>query len=223
MKNHKSTLHFILFLVFSNSFVFAQSDPIFQTPTYTPQPTFTPTITPTPTSATDTVDQQEPSFLQIEILPEDQTKKSILPSLFELKSAPNNDNTVHVMDNPASTALWHFDDNYADSSSNGHNLTAHGSPSFVTGKFGNAIAFGSDNDGALASDSDDWHFGSGDFTIDFWFKKSTPGNCGTNSGIWLSQAVVDQNNYPSTWWNGGNSSFTFMTWEGASPHYSYRL
>jgi len=62
-------------------------------------------------------------------------------------------------------------------------------------KFGSAAGyFGGDVSYLTVPDSDDWDFGSGDFTVDFWIKPGT-----TNS-----------NTYPVGHWQGnGNANFQF--------------
>lgn len=65
--------------------------------------------------------------------------------------------------------LLHFDDNLNDVMGN-HSPSAIGSPSYVTGKsgFDKAISLSGSSQYVTVADSDDWNFGNGNFTIDFW-------------------------------------------------------
>lgn len=56
-----------------------------------------------------------------------------------------------------------------DSSGYGSDGTLSG-PSWVDGKFGNALSFDGINDYVTISDADSLDFGTGDFTVDFWMK-----------------------------------------------------
>ncbi|MDD5005589.1 MAG: SpvB/TcaC N-terminal domain-containing protein [Candidatus Omnitrophica bacterium] len=63
--------------------------------------------------------------------------------------------------------------NFTDSSLSNYNITANGSAQIDTAqsKFGGgSVLLGGNGDYLSTSDSDDWHFGTGDFTIDFWVR-----------------------------------------------------
>jgi len=62
-----------------------------------------------------------------------------------------------------------------DSSASDHMITAHGAATTESyKKFGNAsIHFDGSNDYLELSDHADWNLGSGDWTIDFWYRQST--------------------------------------------------
>jgi len=67
-------------------------------------------------------------------------------------------------------------DKFPDSSASTHTVTAYGDAQIDTSekKLGGASAkFDGDGDYLSVPDSEDWNFGSGDFTIDFWAKWST--------------------------------------------------
>jgi len=61
-----------------------------------------------------------------------------------------------------------FDGDQSDSQ---HTITVNGNPDlYATGKFGGSMYFDGNGDYLSIPDSADWNFGSGDFTIDFWYK-----------------------------------------------------
>lgn len=65
---------------------------------------------------------------------------------------------------------------FIDSSFSGKTITANGNAQVDTAqyKFGGASAlFNGDEDYLSVPDSDDWYFGSGNFTIDFWIRFNT--------------------------------------------------
>ncbi len=70
---------------------------------------------------------------------------------------------IHANEASGSTAL-------ADSSPIPKTITAYGNASTTSsqGKFGNSASFDGTGDYLSLADSEDWNFGSGDFTIDFW-------------------------------------------------------
>lgn len=71
-----------------------------------------------------------------------------------------------------------FDGDYADASGRGNNASAVGSPSFVSGKIGQAFQFSSAKDGtsfnyATLGAPADLQFGTNDFSVSFWINYSS--------------------------------------------------
>ncbi len=69
--------------------------------------------------------------------------------------------------------LLHLNADFADSSPSAHPVTKYGNASVDTSvkKFGAGSCLLSGTSGYLSSpDSDDWYFGTGDFTVDFWIR-----------------------------------------------------
>jgi len=58
-----------------------------------------------------------------------------------------------------------------DASGNNNTGTLTNGPKWTTGKVGGALSFDGVNDYVSVPDSDDWYFGTGDFTIDFWMRR----------------------------------------------------
>ena len=69
------------------------------------------------------------------------------------------------------TLLLHFD---GDASDSGHTMTFNGDPtvSNTVSKWDGSYAFDGNGDYVTVPDSDDWDFGSADFTIDFWVRST---------------------------------------------------
>jgi hypothetical protein len=86
-------------------------------------------------------------------------------------------------------------------------MTAHGNAQIDTGqsKFGEASdLFDGSGDYLSTSDSDDWTFGSGAFTIDFWVRFNALPGAGTVATIVLQ--LQDTSNYWVFWlWNNGGT------------------
>lgn len=70
---------------------------------------------------------------------------------------------------------------FTDSSSGAKSVTAVGNAKLTTAqlKFGSASGYFDGSSRISIADSADWNFGTGDFTIDFWFKTSQSGSFGT--------------------------------------------
>ena len=83
--------------------------------------------------------------------------------------------------------------NDGDASASDHDITLNGSPDLASGHFGDAMYFDGSADYLTIPDSDDWNFGSGDFTIDFWLNFSTMPD--TNPDIVFNQWAVDKRNF----------------------------
>jgi Concanavalin A-like lectin/glucanases superfamily/Divergent InlB B-repeat domain/Fibronectin type III domain len=63
----------------------------------------------------------------------------------------------------------------ADSSGSNHNGTLMNGPTWIAGKFGNAISLDGSNDYVSVINSDTLNFGTGDFTIAAWIKRQAIG------------------------------------------------
>ncbi|KPA13494.1 Cadherin-like protein, partial [Candidatus Magnetomorum sp. HK-1] len=78
-----------------------------------------------------------------------------------------------TIDGTNTVLLLHMDDDQLkDSSSSSHTITIHGDANRAVGqgKFGDAVYFDGDSDSLEISVDEDFYFGTGDFTIDFWIK-----------------------------------------------------
>jgi len=74
-----------------------------------------------------------------------------------------------------------------DSSFSGKTITANGDAKIAGGgKIGNSVSFDGTGDYLSVPDSDDFTFGSGDFSIDFWVKRA--------GGVGSSQTIFGQSN-----------------------------
>jgi parallel beta-helix repeat protein len=70
-------------------------------------------------------------------------------------------------------AIYHFEENVLDSSGNGNNGVIHGSPSYIDGKLGKALAFHGDlNDYVTVSNDSTIKLDGINFTIGSWLKFS---------------------------------------------------
>ncbi|PXF60218.1 MAG: hypothetical protein C4B59_09685 [Candidatus Methanogaster sp.] len=80
--------------------------------------------------------------------------------------------------NDGLVAEWHFDEVsgsvLVDSSGNGNDGVIHGA-TWVEGKYGKALRFDGVDDYVEMPDSPLWNFGTGDFTVSFWFTKLDTG------------------------------------------------
>jgi hypothetical protein len=79
--------------------------------------------------------------------------------------------------------LYHFDGDTTDYSQYGHNGTLQGSATLNTpAKFGaSSLVCTNTGDYVDTADSDDWFYGTGDFTIDLWFR--TTSSAATSKGL----------------------------------------
>ncbi len=94
---------------------------------------------------------------------------------------------------------------FPDDSISNHNVTAEGNAQVDTAqkKFGTGSGLlDGTGDYLTIPDSDDWHFGTGDFTVDCWIRFSSL--TGTQ-GIWKQAA--DANNHVGLQWNGAAWGF----------------
>lgn len=62
------------------------------------------------------------------------------------------------------------------------------------------------------TDSDDWNFGSGDFTVDFWFRFNAVTN---NAGLWSQH--IDNDNRNHFIWDNDARLFQFLSISGGVP------
>jgi hypothetical protein len=63
---------------------------------------------------------------------------------------------------------WNADGNFADSSGNGNHGSGFGNTSFVNGIHGQAFDFDGSGDYISVAHSNDFNFGTGDFSVTFW-------------------------------------------------------
>ena len=114
--------------------------------------------------------------------------------------------------------LWHLDESSgytaSDSSGMGKTITANGGIQLTTStyEFGTASCSLDGTSGYLdIADSDDWHFGTGDFTVDFWvnFNDVTTGQETLFSGDTGGEHFQVQ-------WQGGSSNHWQVIVNGAS-------
>jgi len=67
--------------------------------------------------------------------------------------------------------LLHFNDSYTDASSSNHSVTNNGNTfSNSTKKLGSHSTYFSGSSYLTLPDSDDWNVGSGEFTVDLWYR-----------------------------------------------------
>ena len=76
---------------------------------------------------------------------------------------------------PYTAGLWHFNGNTNDSSGKAHNgtLADTATVSGTTQFMGNVLTLDGAGDYVSVPDSEDWNFGSGDFSMDTWVKFNT--------------------------------------------------
>jgi hypothetical protein len=97
-----------------------------------------------------------------------------------------------------------------DGSGNSNTGTLTNGPKWTTGKVGGALSFDGVNDYVTVPDSNDWYFGTGDFTIDFWVRfNSLPATeialCGQGwDGSHYKKVVLDN-------WGGSNFALQYRT------------
>jgi len=83
--------------------------------------------------------------------------------------------TVGADPRPGLVGLWHFDEGsgettVTDSSGYGNDGNVVGATTGEDGKFGNALSFDGVDDYVTIANSDDFDFGSGEFSVEFWTK-----------------------------------------------------
>lgn len=107
--------------------------------------------------------------------------------------------------------LLHFDGDQSDS---GHDITFNGDPQIYSsqGKFNGSYFFDGTGDYLSMSDSPDWDFGTGDFTIDLWVNFSS---LSSSYGGILGQSV-DASNRVILSYNGDVNTLYFNTRGGSS-------
>lgn len=101
----------------------------------------------------------------------------------------------------------------------GKSVSEAGSVSFMEGRFGLGFDFSSSGNYLQLADSDDWFFGSDDFTIDFWYLSNSPAHFGaigqqgsaTNGN---PQNMVHFNRYT----NGGIDYYDYEVNQGNPPY-----
>jgi hypothetical protein len=111
---------------------------------------------------------------------------------------------------------------FTDSSSSNKTATANGNAQITTTnpKFGSGAYLGDGNsDSVTFADTDDWHFGSGDWTVEFWLNLSN--NAGAskqiiaqrNSGVFCPFLLQTNSGILQAWLSLNNATWT----GGASP------
>jgi hypothetical protein len=123
----------------------------------------------------------------------------------------------------ASTLLLHCDGSDGSTTFTdvmGHSITANGNVQIDTAqsKFGGASAlFDGAGDYLSTADSADWNYGSGNFTIELWyrFNIAPSGSFGvTTNNQWVYSQRVDGDNYVYIYAYG--SAFAFDVWSSGS-------
>jgi len=101
--------------------------------------------------------------------------------------------------------------NFIDSSTNSHTITTNGdaTQSSAQSKFsGSSAYFDGTGDYLSVPDSDDWNFGSGDFTIDFWVRfNSLP----SNDYAILATQRQDASNKMILYWDNRDTNLNGMS------------
>jgi hypothetical protein len=107
--------------------------------------------------------------------------------------------------------LLHFD---GDVSTSAHVVTSNGNPQLnaATTKFDGAMYFDGAGDYISVPDHDDWNFGSGDFTVDFWVQPKTIQDGAQESINYVSWGV-------GAWQNAGYQE----NWRISSHHASNEI
>ncbi|MEK7599092.1 MAG: LamG domain-containing protein [Patescibacteria group bacterium] len=125
---------------------------------------------------------------------------------FKLVFAAGNDsNTVSLLHMNGTDGSTTFTDNAAGGT---HTWTANGNAQIDTAqsKFGGASGlFDGVNDNLSTPDSDDWNFGAGDFTIDFWVRFNTVLGAGQVMGFWDVEDVSGYYQQMKVYYNAPNS------------------
>lgn len=120
---------------------------------------------------------------------------------------------------PYTVLMLHFDGpnngtNFVDTA-RGKVVTPNGNAKIDTSQFvfGNAAGYFDGNGDYLSlADSDDWNFGSGDFTIEFRFR--LPSN--TPNSMFYAQRVDDAHQFRLGWAGASNGFFEFYVANGAT-------
>ena len=71
-------------------------------------------------------------------------------------------------------AAYNYENNVLDLSGNGRNATVVNAPTYSAGKFSQAINLNGTNQYVFTGPNTDFQFGSGDFTVSIWVKKTAP-------------------------------------------------
>ena len=120
----------------------------------------------------------------------------------------------------ANNLLLHLDGNLTDSGG-GHNITMAqgGSPSYTTGKFSQAVQFDAlHGNSILVPYSTEWQFGTGDFTMDFWWNADSSTFFAINGQIQLYSISGDLHigltgGTGAGDWSTGYTYSTINTWK----------
>ena len=101
-----------------------------------------------------------------------------------------------------------------------HTVTAHGNAQIDTAqsKFGGASGlFDGTGDYLSTPDSDDWYFGSGDFTIDFWVRFNELNAVADQWHIIFAQlGGITNSQYFGVTYSGGTWNWVYRVWSGGT-------
>lgn len=145
-------------------------------------------------------------------------RKNFRPSGSAGPSDPFWNNVVLLLHCDGSNASTTF----TDSSSSNKTATANGNAQITTTnpKFGSGAYLGDGNgDSITFVDSDDWHFGSGDWTVEFWLNLTNNAGAGKqiiaqrNSAVFCPWLLQTNNGILQAWLSLNNTSWT----GGSSP------
>ncbi|KKT91319.1 MAG: hypothetical protein UW91_C0034G0002 [Parcubacteria group bacterium GW2011_GWF2_45_11] len=118
---------------------------------------------------------------------------------------------------PYTVGLWHFDGNSNDSSGKAHNgtLVDTATVSGATQFMGNVLALDGTGDYVTIPDSDDWAFGTGNFSFETWVKYSTLSG---NRALFTHEIGT---NYIEFYHNSTNLVFVTAINDVIKAHYSF--
>lgn len=100
--------------------------------------------------------------------------------------------------------LLHFEIDFTDSEATPKTVTAHGGAAISTTQYqfgASSCVFDGTGDYLTLADSNDWSFGSGDGTVDFWVRFSGAG-LGTVQTIFSQADTASTTNYFRFYWDG---------------------
>ena len=137
-------------------------------PGATPTPTPTPASTPTPT----------PAFTP-----------TPTPTPTPAPAPPNQVTALAFSEGSGTTTI--------DSSGMGHNGTLVNGPTWTAGKYGNGLSLDGTNDHVVVANPSTLNFGTGDFTLAVWLKRTASG----------SEHTIFSKTASASWTNGGKEFF----------------
>ncbi|MFZ5982268.1 MAG: LamG-like jellyroll fold domain-containing protein, partial [Patescibacteria group bacterium] len=128
--------------------------------------------------------------------------------------------TYYSSQDSSTKLLLHLD---ADSSSSQNTLTMYGSSQInsATSKWNGSTYFDGAGDYWTVADSEDWNFGSGDFSIDFWMNSSVKP---ASNNVWfLGQGSGITNNWSTFFYQTPSGTVGFTVCTGANCYNSSPL